>query len=96
MEHLLPIVATTLVLGPVAAWAFSHTPIGRAVTRRLGDTGASDERVLDLQDELERVHEQLLDQDQRIEDLQDRLDFTERLLANPDREQSEPKIATPV
>ncbi len=82
MEVFIPIIGMVLVLGPVATWAVSFTPLGRALADRLrGGAAGSDDRVNELQDEIERIHEHILGQDQRLDELHDRLDFTERLLA---------------
>ncbi len=81
---LIHIISIVLVIGPLSALAFSHTPIGRAFVKRLNGTGkaAPDERLLELQQEIERLREQLTHQDGRFEELHDRLDFAERLLAS--------------
>ena len=95
MDELIPIIGMVLVLGPAALWAASVTPIGRALTDRLRGRGAGDDRVLDLQDDVDRLHDHIAQQDQRIEELHERVDFTERLLAGPtssDREDA----STPV
>ena len=82
MEFFIPIVGMILVLGPVATWAVSLTPIGRAFADRLrGGAAGSDGQLHEMQDEIERLQEHVLSQDQRLEELNDRLDFTERLLA---------------
>ena len=97
MEPLIPIFGMLFVLGPVATWAFSHTPLGRALAERLRGGGVSDERVLDMQDEIERLHEHVAGQDQRLDELHDRLDFTERLLTrgSPNANAAD-AVATPV
>lgn len=82
LYSLVPILAIILVLGPVSALGFSYTPLGRAIVKRLGGTAnASDDRLLELQDGVERLQELIGIQDARFEELHDRLDFAERLLA---------------
>lgn len=82
LYSLVPILAIILVLGPVSALGFSYTPLGRAIVKRLGGTAnASDDRLLELQDGVERLQELIGNQDVRFEELHDRLDFAERLLA---------------
>jgi hypothetical protein len=94
VEIFIPIVGMILVLGPVATWAVSITPIGRALADRLrGGAAGSDDRLHEMQDEIERLQDHVLGQDQRLEELQDRLDFTERLLA---RKSSVPEEADPI
>ena len=98
LDSLIPVVATILVLGPVSALVFSYTPLGRAIVNRLGGTAKhSDDRLLELQDEVERLQAQIGYQDTRFEELHDRLDFAERLLAreSPAAEESE-RVVTPV
>ena len=98
LEALIPIVAIIFVLGPLSALGFSHTPLGRAIVKRLsGSATAGDDRLLELQDELERLREQIGQQDARFEELDDRLDFTERLLARGSSAAEEPeRVVTPV
>ncbi len=99
LQSLIPIFGIVFVIGPVSAWVFSHTPIGRAVVRRLNGTAkaGSDDRLLELHDEIERLRDQVSRQDSRVEDLNDRLDFTERLLARgaPALPESD-RVVTPV
>ncbi len=97
LYFLIPILAIILVVGPVSALGFSHTPLGRAIVKRLGGTAsASDNRLLELQEEVERLHEQIGQHDARFEELHDRLDFTERLLARGSTATEEPKrVVTP-
>ena len=98
LYSLIPILAIILVAGPVSALGFSYTPLGRAIVKRLGGTkNASDDRLPELQDEVERLQERIGNQDARIEELHDRLDFAERLLARGPRvaDESE-RVATPV
>ncbi len=92
LDSLIPIIGMIFVIGPVSAWGFSYTPLGRAIVKRLsGNANAADDRLLELQDELERLQEQIGQQDARFEELHDRLDFAERLLArgSPDAEEPE-------
>ena len=97
MRDLIPILGIIFVIGPVASLFFSWTPLGRAVIERLrGRAGASEEGLLQLQDEIERLQTQLADQDQRFEELHERLDFTERLLTSRSDVEEEPPIPTPV
>lgn len=96
MDDLIPILGILFVLGPPATWLFSITPLGRALTERLrGRSDTPDEGILDLQDEIERLHDHLRSQDERIEELHDRIDFTERLLARPAAKEPD-KVETPV
>ncbi len=82
LDSLIPIVAIIFTLGPLSVLGFSYTPLGRAIVKRLsGTANAADDRLLEVQDELERLQEQLVQQDARFEELHDRLDFAERLLA---------------
>ena len=83
MDELIPIFGIIFVIGPISALVFSWTPLGRAVIERVrGRPGASEDGLLQLQDEIERLQSQVADQDQRFEELHERLDFTERLLTN--------------
>ncbi len=96
---LIPIISIVLVIGPLSALAFSYTPIGRAFIKRLssGAKAGSDDRLVELQDEIERLREELTHQDGRFEELHDRLDFAERLLARGSQAVAEPeREATPV
>ena len=96
---LIPIISIVLVLGPLSALAFSFTPIGRAFVKRLGGTAkpGSDDRLVEIHDEVERLRDQLSQQDGRFEELHDRLDFAERLLARgPQPTPESEKAATPV
>lgn len=95
MDELIPILGIIFVIGPISSLVFSYTPLGRAVIDRLrGRTGGSEDTVLQLQDEIDRLQDQIALQDQRFEELHDRLDFTERLLAS--RSETEEKVITPV
>ena len=99
MDALIPIVGIVFVIGPISALVFSYTPIGRAVVKRLGGTAkaGSDDRLAELQDEIESLRELFTHQDGRVEDLYDRLDFAERLLASKSQMTPESeKVATPV
>ena len=99
LDALIPIISILLVIGPLSALAFSHTPIGRALVKRLNGTAeaAPDDRLLELRDEIERLREQLTHQDGRFEELHDRLDFAEHLLARGSQAAPEPeREATPV
>ncbi len=91
-QYLIPIFAIIFVIGPVSAWGFSYTPLGRAIVKRLsGTANAADDRLLELQDELERLREQIGQQGARFEELDDRLDFAERLLARGSPAAEEPE-----
>jgi len=95
MDELIPIFGIIFVIGPISALVFSWTPLGRAVIERVrGRPAANEEGLLQLQDEIERLHTQLSDQDQRFEELHERLDFTERLLTNRSSAGDEPGRAT--
>ena len=99
LDSLIPILGIIFVIGPVSALVFSHTPLGRAIVNRLGRGGAkaSDDRLLELQDEIERLQEQIGYQDTRFDELHDRLDFTERLLTRESPAAEEPeRVVTPV
>jgi hypothetical protein len=98
VEELIPILGIIFVIGPVASLFFSWTPLGRAVIERVrGRTGTNEEDLLQLQDEIERLHTQIADQDQRFEEMHERLDFTERLLTNRSGAEEGPKeTPTPV
>ena len=98
LYSLIPIVSIILVVGPLSALGFSYTPLGRAVVKRLnGSANASDDRLLELQDEIERLQEHVGQSDARFEELHDRLDFAERLLARGSAEVERPeRVATPV
>ncbi|MEE8362007.1 MAG: hypothetical protein V3R71_07605 [Gemmatimonadales bacterium] len=98
MEHLIPIFGIIFVIGPIAVLVISYTPLGRAVIERLrGRPNASDDGLLQLQDEIDRLHEQVTDQDRRFEELHERLDFAERLLTRRSGVEDEPdEVVTPV
>ena len=98
MDELIPIVAMIFVLGPIASLAFSYTPLGRAVVQRLrGRVSQPDDVLLDLQDEIDRLREQITNQDQRFEELHDRVDFAERLLVRRSGVRDEAdQVVTPV
>jgi len=94
MQHLAAAIATFFLLGPIAAFAFSYTPLGRALVDRLKSrAGDADPRFLDMHEEIERLQDHVGDQTQRLEELHDRLDFAERLLA---RKSSAPDTAEDV
>ncbi len=97
-DSLIPIIGMILVVGPLSALGFSYTPLGRAIVKRLsGTANTSDDRTLELQDEIERLQERMGDQDARFEELHDRLDFAERLLSRGSAEVEKPeRVATPV
>ena len=98
LDSLIPILGIIFVIGPVSALVFSYTPLGRAIVNRLaGGTKASDDRLLELREEIERLQEQIGYQDTRFEELHDRVDFAERLLAreSPSAKQPE-RVVTPV
>jgi len=64
MEHLIPIFGIVFVIGPVASLFFSWTPLGKAVIERLrGRPASNEEDLLLMQDEIERLHTQIADQD---------------------------------
>ncbi len=97
MEHLIPIFGIIFVIGPIASLVFSYTPLGRAVIERLrGRPNASDDGLLQLQDEIDRLHEQIGQQDLRFEELHERLDFAERLLTSRSAEEEPGEVVTPV
>lgn len=98
LDSLIPILGIIFVIGPVSALAFCCTSLGRAIVNRLGSgTKVTDDRLLGLQDELERLQEQIGYQDTRFEELHDRVDFAERLLARESPATKEPeRVATPV
>ena len=49
MQHLAAAIATFFLLGPIAAFAFSYTPLGRALVDRLKSrAGDADPRFLDF------------------------------------------------
>ncbi len=96
MDELIPIFGIIFVIGPISALVFSWTPLGRAVIERVrGRTGASEDGLLQLQDEIERLQAQIGDQDQRFEELHERLDFTERLLTTRSGVEDESGKAAP-
>ncbi|MEE8361627.1 MAG: hypothetical protein V3R71_05695 [Gemmatimonadales bacterium] len=98
MEHLIPIFGIIFVIGPIASLVFSYTPLGKAVIERLrGRPHGSEDSLLQLQDEIDRLHEQVTDQDRRFEELHERLDFAERLLTSRSEAEDEPdEVVTPV
>lgn len=76
-RHALAIFIPIIVMGFTGLIAFSYTPLGRALARRLGGQAANpelDERVAQLETDLEAVRHELADSHERI-------DFTERALA---------------
>ena len=98
LDSLIPILGIIFVIGPVSALVFSYTPLGRAIVNRLGGGAkASDDRLLELQEEIERLQEQIGYQDIRVEELHDRVDFAERLLSRESPASEEPeRVVTPV
>jgi hypothetical protein len=99
MDELIPIFGIIFVIGPISALVFSYTPLGRAVVDRLrGKAHGSNDAVLQLQDEVDRLHDQLGEQDRRFEELHERLDFAERLLSKRSvvAEETTEDQATPV
>jgi hypothetical protein len=97
VQHMVAIIAMILVLGPIASWVFTLTPLGRALVERMkGVSAGSEEALLDIQDEMERLNEHITSQDQRVEELHYRLDFTERLLSSGSPVEKEERVATPV
>jgi predicted nuclease with TOPRIM domain len=98
MEHMIPIFGIIFVIGPIASLVFSYTPLGKAIIERLrGRSNTSDDSLLQLQDEIDRLHDQIGQQDQRFEELHERLDFTERLLTSRSEVEGEPdEVVTPV
>jgi hypothetical protein len=92
MEHLWVV----FVLGPIATLAVSYTPLGRALIERLRGH-VSDSPLRDIQDEIVRLGDQMVEHDHRINELHERLDFAERLLARGSDVPDEPEEkATPV
>ena len=96
MDDLIPIIGMLLVLGPPAAFVFSWTPIGKALTQRIKGQTPDD------QGQLEEMHHMLLDindavehMESEVEELRDRLTFAERLLTAGE-EKEERKAETPV
>jgi hypothetical protein len=96
MDDLIPIIGMLLVLGPPAAFLFSLTPIGKAITQRIKG------QTLDDPGQLEEMHHMLLDMndavehmESEVEELRDRLTFAERLLTAGEA-QEEKKVETPV
>lgn len=99
LDELIPILGMLLTLGPLSVLAVSFTPLGRALVDRLkGKSSHADERLLDMQDEVERLQDQVSHHEARVEELHDRLDFAERLLLKrgDGRQESVDKISTPV
>ncbi len=98
MDELIPIIGMIFVLGPLATLAVSYTPLGRALVERLrGGEHRLDDGLLQLEDEIDRLREQIASQDQRFEELHDRLDFTERLLSSKSTVHDDAEeVATPV
>jgi len=98
MRDLIPVLGMIFVLGPVATLMFSYTPLGRALVERLrGHANTTDDVVLDLQDEVDRLRDQIASQEHRFDDLHERVDFAERLLLRGSEAQERlGKVATPV
>ena len=81
MGELIPILAMTFVLGPIATLAFSYTPLGRALVERLRGRGRpQDDMLVDLHDEIERLRDHIAAQEQQFDELHERVDFAERIL----------------
>ena len=98
MGELIPILAMTFVLGPIASLAFSYTPLGRALVERLrGRSRPQDDMLVDLLDEIERLRDHIAAQEQQFDELHERVDFAERILLRgsgvPDRAD---RVVTPV
>lgn len=68
--------------------------------RRTGENPALEQRVMELEERLERSDRVIDDQSEQIDDLIERLDFAERLLTRQRAEQpralNSPDAATPV
>ena len=98
MDELIPIIGMIFVLGPLATLAVSYTPLGRALVERLrGGEHRFDDGLLQLEDEIDRLREQIASQDRRFEELHDRLDFAERLLTRGSSVRDDAgEVATPV
>jgi len=76
-RHALAILIPVLALGFTGLITFSFTPLGRALAKRLGGQAGNpelDERVAQLESDLEAVRHELAESHERI-------DFTERALA---------------
>ena len=76
-RHALAILIPVIALGFTGLITFTFTPLGRALARRLGGQAASpelEERVSQLEADLEAVRHELAESHERI-------DFTERALA---------------
>jgi hypothetical protein len=89
-RHALVLFIPIIVMGFTGLIAFSFTPLGRALARRLGGQAASpelEERVTQLEADLETVRHELAESHERI-------DFAERALAQV-REQRQLPSGTP-
>jgi hypothetical protein len=76
-KHTLAILIPVIALAFTGLITFSFTPLGRALARRLGGQAAHpelDERVAQLESDLEAVRHELSESHERI-------DFAERALA---------------
>ena len=76
-RHALAILIPVIALGFTGLITFSFTPLGRALARRLGGPVANpelDERVAQLESDLEAVRHELSESHERI-------DFAERALS---------------
>ena len=76
-RHALAILIPVIALGFTGLITFTFTPLGRALARRLGGQAANpemEERVSQLESDLEAVRHELAESHERI-------DFTERALA---------------
>jgi hypothetical protein len=76
-RHALALLIPIIVMGFTGIIAFSFTPLGRALARRLSGQAASPElegRVAQLEGDLDAVRHELAE-------TQERQDFTERALA---------------
>jgi len=89
-RHALALLIPIVVMGFSGLIAFSFTPLGRALARRIGGQAASPElgeRVAQLESDLDAVRHELAES-------QERLDFTERALARV-RDQRQLPSGTP-
>lgn len=89
-RHALVLFIPIIVMGFTGLIAFSFTPLGRALARRLGGRAASpeiEERMTQLETDLEAVRHELAESHERI-------DFAERALAQV-REQRPLPSGTP-
>lgn len=98
LDALIPLFGIVFVIGPIAAWAFSYSPLGRAVVNRVNGRSADGKEAAELRADVERLHELLAAQGEHLEDLHERLDFAERLLSSksPPAVEDGERISTPV